>query len=238
MWFSIQIHTTCRYLAGAAPARPQGTSAVGGLVVGAAGPVVGCGVVAGVGTALVDAAAGGRRAVVAGPAPPVHDAINPAASNHGTERADARCVRPWPTWSCLPGGAAAAGSGRAVSGVHRVGKVSPRAALAAVVLAVTVASCSKVGGSAGPADQQFVAGVHASAVDIGEFRSDGQLIKLGHVTCDAFRAHANLQQIASLLEGGSARSLPAGDVGAVMASAVTVLCPAYAGRINPVPTGG
>ena len=117
--------------------------------------------------------------------------------------------------------------------------MSARSAITAVALVVTVAACSKTGGPAArQADQQFVAGVHQSATDIGEYRSDGQLVKLGHASCDAFAANANLQQIAGLLEGGSGRGLPPSDVGAVMASAVKVLCPGYAGRITPVPSGG
>jgi hypothetical protein len=54
------------------------------------------------------------------------------------------------------------------------------------------------------ADQSFVAAVHLGAPDIGSFRSNMQLIRLGHAACDAFRAGASYQQIAdrmSQLEG-------------------------------------
>ena len=111
--------------------------------------------------------------------------------------------------------------------------------ITAAALLVTVTACSHTSAPATrAADQHFVDGVHESATDIGRYRSDSQLLKLGHATCDGFRADANLQQIASLLESGAGPSLPPEDVGAVMSTAVTGLCPSYAGRINPVPTGG
>ncbi len=87
-------------------------------------------------------------------------------------------------------------------------------------------------------DQHFSDGVHETAPDIGRFRSDGQLVKLGHVTCDGFRANANIEQIAGLLERTGGSTLPPEDLGAVMSSAVKYLCPAYSGRLNPVGPGG
>jgi hypothetical protein len=88
------------------------------------------------------------------------------------------------------------------------------------------------------AERRFVEGVHQSTTDVGRFRTDSQLVKLGHATCDDLRAHAGLQQIADILEATGSPSLPPGEVGAIMSAAEDDLCPAYAGRLNPVPTGG
>jgi hypothetical protein len=86
-------------------------------------------------------------------------------------------------------------------------------------------------------DQHFVDGVHETATDIGKYRTDSQLVKMGHATCDAFRAHAGIEQIAGVLER-TASNVPPGDIGAIISNAVKVLCPAYAGRLSPVPPGG
>lgn len=105
-------------------------------------------------------------------------------------------------------------------------------------MTIALAACSAQPSAARRAmDQHFVDGVHESATDIGQYRTDSQLVKLGHATCDGFRAHANIEQIAGLLER-TASKVPAGDIGAIISTAVNVLCPAYAGRLNPVSPGG
>jgi Protein of unknown function (DUF732) len=108
-----------------------------------------------------------------------------------------------------------------------------------MTLVLSVAGCS--GGHQSAAaramDQRFVDGVHNSATDISGYRTDSQVVKMGHVVCDGFRANANIEQIAGLLER-TAANLPAGDIGAIISNAVNVLCPAYAGRLNPVAPGG
>jgi hypothetical protein len=109
----------------------------------------------------------------------------------------------------------------------------------ALALAAFAAGCSSGHQSAGPraVDQRFVDGVHESATDVSKYRTDGQVVKMGHVACDGFRANANIEQIAGLLERTDA-NLPAHDIGAIISTAVGVLCPAYEGRLNPVSPGG
>jgi hypothetical protein len=112
-------------------------------------------------------------------------------------------------------------------------------AVVALLLVTWMAACS--GGQQSAArravDQRFIDGVHESATDISKYRTDGQLIKMGHVVCDGFRAHANIEQIASLLERNAA-NLPPGDIGAVISTAVHVLCPEYGSKLNPAPPSG
>jgi Protein of unknown function (DUF732) len=113
--------------------------------------------------------------------------------------------------------------------------------MAVVVLTLTalVVGCSSGHQSAAAraVDQRFVDGVHESATDISKYRTDSQVTKMGHAACDGFRANANIEQIAGLLER-TAPNLPAGDIGAIISTAVNVLCPAYEGRLNPVTPGG
>jgi hypothetical protein len=113
-------------------------------------------------------------------------------------------------------------------------------AAAALSLLLLVGGCGSAHRSAArqAADQHFVDGVHESATEIGRYRSNAQLVKLGHATCDGFRANANNEQVAGLLERTGGSTLPPEDLGAVMSKAVQYLCPSYAGRLNPVNPGG
>jgi hypothetical protein len=124
--------------------------------------------------------------------------------------------------------------------VRTLHAVRGRAAVTAAALAILV-GCSSGQESAArrAADRHYVDGVHNTATDIGSYRTDSQLIKLGHAVCDGYRAHASTQQIADLLERTSGgRSLPSEDLGAVISTAVADLCPAYASRLNPASTSG
>jgi predicted metal-dependent HD superfamily phosphohydrolase len=116
-----------------------------------------------------------------------------------------------------------------VGTVRTLQDVTGRPAIAVVVLSLVTWAAACGGGQQSAAaratDQRFVDGVHESATDISSYRTDSQLIKMGHVTCDGFRANANIEQIASLLERNAA-SIPPGDIGAVISTAVHVLCPA------------
>jgi hypothetical protein len=105
-----------------------------------------------------------------------------------------------------------------------------------VTVALVVAACSASHPSAArrAAEQRFIDGVHLNATDIGQFRTDSQLVKLGNAVCDGFQANASIQQIADLMERTGARNLPPQDLGAIISTAVKDLCPAYSGRLNPV----
>jgi hypothetical protein len=96
------------------------------------------------------------------------------------------------------------------------------------VAAVLAGGCGSGAPSAGPADQAYLAEVHAAGPDINNVRSDTQLIRLGHVVCDDFRAKASYQQVADRLsiEAG-ADSLPSSDLGAVITAAADNYCPQY-----------
>jgi hypothetical protein len=109
-----------------------------------------------------------------------------------------------------------------------------RTAVTAAALVVVVA-CSSGHQSAArrAADQRYLDDVHNMATDISKYRTDSQLVKLANAVCDGFRANASIQQIADLLERTGSQNLPPEDLGAVIATAVKDLCPAYAGRLNP-----
>ncbi|HEX4865973.1 MAG TPA: DUF732 domain-containing protein [Acidimicrobiales bacterium] len=106
------------------------------------------------------------------------------------------------------------------------------AVAASLSLSLTLAACGGASGANSVADQSFVASAHLNAPDIGSFRSDTQLIRLGHAACDAFRAGASYQEIADrmgLLEGRN--PLPSQDLGAVVTSAVNAYCPQFRSQV-------
>ena len=97
-----------------------------------------------------------------------------------------------------------------------------------------VAGCgSHSGGPPSAADSEFIDAVHQNAPDIGSFRSDTELVRLGHATCDDFRSGASYQEIADRLrvQEGS-HPLPAQDLGAVITSAVQAYCPRFVSDIS------
>lgn len=92
--------------------------------------------------------------------------------------------------------------------------------------------CHSGGGAQSPADQAYLAEVHGAAPDINTVRSDTQLIRLGHVVCDDFRAKASYQEVADRLslEAGADR-LPSADLGAVITAAADNYCPQFRGQV-------
>jgi hypothetical protein len=101
-----------------------------------------------------------------------------------------------------------------------------------VAVGVFASACNGAASGNSAADQAFAAAVHVGAPDIGSFRSNTQLIRLGHAACDAFRGGASYQQIAdrmSLLEGRN--PLPSPDLGVVVTSAVDAYCPQYRSKV-------
>lgn len=75
-------------------------------------------------------------------------------------------------------------------------------------------------------DQRFLVKVHQAIPNISTVRSNTQLVRLGHAVCDAFGAGVSSLEIADRL-GAYNATLPSQDLGAVMQSAVDVLCPRY-----------
>ena len=99
-----------------------------------------------------------------------------------------------------------------------------------VLVAVLLVGACGAGSSAAArqADAAFLQSVHSEAPDVGTYRSDVQLVRLGHAACDDFRSGASYEQLADrlvLLEGNNA--LPSQDLGAVITAAVENYCPKY-----------
>jgi hypothetical protein len=87
--------------------------------------------------------------------------------------------------------------------------------------------------AAAQADQTFLAAVHGASPDIGSYRTDVQLTRLGHAVCDGFRSGASFQQLADrlvLLEGSN--PLPSADLGTVIDAAVTAFCPQFHSQVT------
>jgi hypothetical protein len=95
-----------------------------------------------------------------------------------------------------------------------------------------VAGCGGGGGGFSQEDQQFLSSVHVSAPDIGTYRTDSQLTRIGHAVCADFQAGASYEEVADrmpLVEGNN--PLPSEDLGAVIDAAVQSYCPAFSGRV-------
>jgi hypothetical protein len=106
---------------------------------------------------------------------------------------------------------------------------------AVVVAGLLAAGCSAASssGTGSANDQEFLSAVHTDAPDISTYRSDVQLVRLGHAVCDGFSAGASYVQLAdrlALQEGSD--PLPAGDLGAVISSAARALCPRYESQVT------
>jgi hypothetical protein len=83
------------------------------------------------------------------------------------------------------------------------------------------------------ATRQFLGAVHDAAPNIGTYRTDTQLIRIGHAACDGFRSHASYEQLADRLslEEGS-HPLPSEDLGTVITSAVEAFCPQFDDQVS------
>jgi hypothetical protein len=83
------------------------------------------------------------------------------------------------------------------------------------------------------ADSSFIGSVHVGAPDIASYRSDTELIRMGHAACDDFQSGASYQEIADRLtiqEGSHA--LPSQDLGVVISSAVEAYCPRFVSDVS------
>ena len=113
----------------------------------------------------------------------------------------------------------------------RRGAAMVTVAVVAVVLAGGCGSGSSAATS--QADSAYLSQVHDQAPEIATYRSDTQLVRLGHAVCDGFAAGASYVELAdrmALLEGS--RPLPSQDLGAVITSAVDNYCPRYSDRTS------
>lgn len=103
----------------------------------------------------------------------------------------------------------------------------------AIGFGLAVAGCHAGAASQSPADQSYLSEVHDAAPDINSTRTDTQLVRLGHVVCDDFRARASYQEVADRLsiESGSGK-LSSSDLGAVITAAADNYCPQYRGLVS------
>lgn len=106
------------------------------------------------------------------------------------------------------------------------------AVLVAASCAALAAGCSS-GAPNGTADRAFLGTVHVEAPDVGTYRSDVSLVRLGHAACDGFRSGASYEELADRmsLEEGS-KPLPSQDLGVVISAAVNSYCPQYVSRVS------
>lgn len=104
---------------------------------------------------------------------------------------------------------------------------------AGVVLAAVGCGPTVLSPQARAEQQAFLDGVHQAAPDVGSYRTDVELSRLGHAVCDDLRSGASYQAVADRLEttSGSSR-LPSVDLGAVINAAASAFCPQYADRIS------
>ena len=113
-------------------------------------------------------------------------------------------------------------------------KGSPVRLLVAAGLALVLSgACGAHSASNGAADSQFLSAVHDAAPNIGSFRTDTELIRIGHAACDGFSSHATYEQLADrlTLEEGN-NPLPSEDLGAVITSAVEAFCPQFDDQVS------
>ncbi len=109
--------------------------------------------------------------------------------------------------------------------------------LVATVLTALASVLGACGVTASPAaaaaDANFLASVHDNAPDIGSYRSDVALVRLGHAACDDFRGGVSYQQLADrLVLAQGSNGVPAADLGAVITAAVSAFCPQYQALVH------
>lgn len=86
------------------------------------------------------------------------------------------------------------------------------------------------GGRQGPspaARAAFLTEVHSAVPQVGTYRSDVALVRLGEAACAELSAGASFSSVVEQLRSSR---LPTSDLGALIAAAATDLCPAYRGR--------
>jgi hypothetical protein len=102
-----------------------------------------------------------------------------------------------------------------------------------VVTTASLASCgSGSSATSDQANQGFLSTVHLADPNVTAYRSDVQLMRLGHAACDGFKSGASFQQLADrlvLLEGSN--PLPSTDLGTVIDAAVSSYCPEFHDRV-------
>jgi hypothetical protein len=102
------------------------------------------------------------------------------------------------------------------------------------MVAFLLGACGAKGGSAASLkDQLFLSDVRVAAPDIGSYRSNVQLTRLGQSVCDDFKSGASYEELAdrlALSEGSN--PLPSEDLGAVIDAAVQAYCPQFSSQVG------
>ena len=94
-------------------------------------------------------------------------------------------------------------------------------------------ACGKSSSATSPADENYLSELHGAAPDVGSFRSDIQLVRLGHAACDGLAAGASYETVADRLALQEQHpALPSADLGAVITSAADNICPQYHDRVS------
>jgi hypothetical protein len=93
--------------------------------------------------------------------------------------------------------------------------------------------CSSRGAvSPTPADTAYLSEVHDDQPQIGTYRTDVELVRLGHAACDDFAAGANYPQVADRLATEQvSHSLPSASLGTVIMAAADNYCPQFKNRV-------
>jgi hypothetical protein len=102
------------------------------------------------------------------------------------------------------------------------------------MVALLLGACGAKGGSAAALkDQLFLSNVHVAAPDIGSYRSNVQLTRLGQSVCDDFNSGASYEELADRLALSEGRKpLPSEDLGAVIDAAVQAYCPQFTNQVG------
>ena len=117
-------------------------------------------------------------------------------------------------------------------GDKRAGRLI-RVAAATAAAGIGLVGCHSGSPAHSGADGAYLAEIQGAAPDIGGYRSNTELIRLGHVVCDDFGAKATYEEVADrlALEQGS-NALPSQDLGAVITAAADNYCPQYRSRVS------
>jgi hypothetical protein len=161
-----------------------------------------------------------------------------AISASMAQRSGEAATRPW-DGPVRPGGAEiAAALIRTLPLVDEKNRVRGRRQRAVLVAtaglaALSATACHSHTATNDASDQQFLSAVFVAAPNIGTYRTNTELIRIGHAACDGFRSHASYEQLAdrlTLQQGNN--PLPSEDLGAVITSAVEAFCPQFDSQVS------
>jgi Protein of unknown function (DUF732) len=102
-------------------------------------------------------------------------------------------------------------------------------------VALFTSACGGSGHSSQDAAENtaFLSSVHDAAPDIGTYRTDPQLVSLGHAVCEGFQSGTTYEQLADrLAQLQGSDTLPSQDLGAVIVASVENFCPKYTDQVS------